>query len=51
MKLLKFFVLLSAACFMGCSTETGETGDANDPAAAGSTDDEQMDDETGDVAE
>ena len=49
MKLLKFFVLLSVICFMGCSTETGESGDANDPAAE--TDTEQMDDESGDVVE
>ena len=48
MKLMKFFVLLSALCFMGCSTETGSEGDKNDPATAG-TDDEQMQDETGDV--
>ncbi len=51
MKLMRFFVLLGAACIMGCgSADTGAEGDANDPETSG-TDAEQMDDESGEMGD
>ena len=50
MKWIKCFLLLCALCLVGCNAGTGGiTGDANDPAAPGGSDEEQMGDETGEL--
>ena len=50
MKWIKYLVFLAPCCYMGCSGATDTKGDQNDPAVSGS-DDEQMQDETGDLGE
>jgi len=51
MKWMTFFVMLCALCLVGCGDTGGSVGDSNDPAATGGSDEEQMDEETGDMSE